>query len=112
MSDKIPEAQHMSKIQDILRGYRLVYQPTSPLLKAVVTATIALCTVTLIALRLTQWEHQSELELLQQQAAAIELENAELTERINALGTVDSYRQIAAEQLGLVDPETIVIESE
>lgn len=102
----------MSKIQDFLRSHRLVYQPTSPLLKAVVTATIALCTVTLIALRLTQWEHERELALLNSQAAALDQENADLTERIESLGTVDSIRQIAAEQLGLVDPETIVIESE
>lgn len=102
----------MSKIQDLLNNYTLVYQPTSPLLKAVVTATIALCTVTLIALRLTQWEHEQELALLHTQAAAMEQDNAELSERIEALGTVESYRQIAAEQLGLVDPETIVIESE
>lgn len=102
----------MSKIQDLLNNYTLVYQPTSPLLKAVVTATIALCTVTLIALRLTQWDHEQELALLRTQAAAMEQENAALTERIEALGTVESYRQIAAEQLGLVDPETIVFESE
>lgn len=102
----------MSKIQDFLNNYRLVYQPTSPLLKAVVTATIALCTVTLIALSLTQAEHQRELELLRAQAAAIEQENTELSDRIAALGTVDSYRQIAAEELGLVDPETIVFETE
>lgn len=102
----------MSKIQDLLNNYTLVYQPTSPLLKAVVTVTIALCTVTLIALRLTQWENAQDLALLRTQAAAMEQENAELSERIEALGTVDSYRQIAAEQLGLVDPETIVFESE
>lgn len=102
----------MAIIQDFLRNYKLVYQPTSPLLKTVVAATITLCTVTLIALRLTQWENESTLVLLTQQAAALQEENAELTGRIEALGTVASYRQIAAEELGLVDPETIVIESE
>lgn len=102
----------MSKIQDLLNNYRLVYQPASPLLKAVVTATIALCTVTLIALRVTQWDHQQELAVLTAQAAALEQENADLAERIESLNTVEVFRQIAAEQLGLVDPDTIVIESE
>lgn len=102
----------MSNIQDILKRCRLVYQPSSPLLKAVVSVTIALCTVTLVALRLTQWDHQQELQLLAQQSLLLEQENAELTSRIEALGTVESYRQIAMEQLGLVDPETIVIETE
>lgn len=102
----------MSKIQDFLRNYTLVYQRTSPLVKVVVTATIAMCTVTLVALRMAQWDNQQKLDLLHNQAAALEQENAELTQRIEALGTVDSFRQIAAEQLGLVDPETIVIESD
>lgn len=102
----------MSKIQDILRNYTLVYQPTSPLVNVIVTATIALCTVTLIALRITQTENRQELALLHNQAAAIEQENAELSDRINALGSVASFRQIAAEELGLVDPDTIVIESD
>lgn len=102
----------MSKIQDFLRNYKLVYQPTSPLVNVIVTATIALCTVTLIALRMTQWDNRQELALLHSQAAALEQENAELSDRISALGSVASFRQIAAEELGLVDPETIVIESD
>ena len=102
----------MSKIQDILRKYTLVYQPTSPLVNVIVTATILLCTVTLIALRMTQWDNQQTLALLHSQAAALEQENAELSDRISRLGSVASFRQIAAEELGLVDPETIVIESD
>lgn len=102
----------MSKIQDILRNYKLVYQPTSPLVNVIVTATIAICTVTLIALRVTHWESKQELALLHSQAAVMEQENAELADRIGMLGSVASFRQIAAEELGLVDPETIVIESD
>lgn len=102
----------MTKIQDLLNNYRLVQQPAPPLLKAVVTATLALCTVTLIALRITENQHLQKLQLLTAQAAALQQENEDLAERIDALGTVASYRQIAAEQLGLVDPDTIVIESE
>lgn len=102
----------MSKIQDFLRRYQLVYQPTSPLVNVIVTATILLCTVTLIALRMTQWDNQQTLALLHSQAAALEQENAELSDRISRLGSVASFRQIAAEELGLVDPETIVIESD
>ena len=102
----------MSKLQEFFASHRLVYQPTSPLLKAAVTVAIALCTVTLVVLRLSQWDKEKELALLTQQAAALAQENVELTERIEMLGTAESYRQLAAELLGLVDPETIVIESE
>lgn len=102
----------MTKIQDFLSKYRLVYQRTSPLVNVIVAATIALCTVTLVALRLTQRENQQQLTLLHSQAAALEQENIELSHRISQLGSVASFRQIAAEVLGLVDPDTIVIESD
>ena len=102
----------MSKIQDFLGRYKLVYQPTSPLMKAVAAAAIAVCTVTLIALRLTQWDHLNTLDALTQQAAMLQQENEDLQSRIDQLGTVASYRQIAAEVFGLVDPDTIVIESD
>ena len=81
-------------------------------MNVIVTATIAICTVTLIALRVTHWESKQELALLHSQAAVMEQENAELADRIGMLGSVASFRQIAAEELGLVDPETIVIESD
>lgn len=102
----------MSMKQDFLGRYKLIYQPTSPLMKAVVAATIAVCTITLIALRLTQWDHLNTLAALTQQAVVLQQENEELQSRIDQLGTVASYRQIAAEVFGLVDPDTIVIESE
>lgn len=102
----------MRKIQEFLSQYTLVYQRTSPLVNVIVAATIALCTVTLVALRLAQWENQRELALLHSQAAALEQENAELSDRIGELGSVASFRRIAAEVLGLVDPDTIVIESD
>lgn len=102
----------MSNIQQFLRSFKPVYQPTSPLLKTAVTVAIALCTVTLVVLRFSQWDKEQELALLTQQAAVLQQENAELSQRISILGTKESYRQLAAELLGLVDPETIVFESE
>ena len=95
-----------------LQNYKLVRQSTSPLLKTAATVAIAFCTVALIALRVCMWEKQTELSLIQNQAAALAQENAELQTRVDALGTAESYRQIAAEQLGLVDPDTIVIEAD
>lgn len=102
----------MRNLKLFFQKYKLVRQRTSPLLKAAVIAAIALCTVTLLALRLSMDEKQTELTLLQEQTAALAQENEELRDRIAALGTAESYRQIAAEELGLVDPETIVIVSD
>lgn len=102
----------MESIYRFLNTHTLVYQPTSPLLKTAVTVAIALCTVTLIALRISQWDKERELALLTQQAWTIQEENAALSEAIDSLGTAESYRRLAYELLGLVDPETVVIESE
>lgn len=102
----------MQAVFHFLHNYKLVRQSTSPLLKTAVTMAIALCTVALVALRVCMWEKQTELSLIQDQAARISQENAELQARVDALGTAESYRQIAAEQLGLVDPDTIIIESD
>ena len=95
-----------------LKRIRLVFGKASPLMKTVVSAAIALSTVALISLRLAQWDAQNTTQELLQKAAALEKENAQLQEQIDELGTVDSIRRVAAEELGLVDPNTIIIDSE
>lgn len=91
---------------------RLVFGQASPLLKTAIAAVIALSTVTLITLRVTQWDAQDRAQQLRERAAALEQESVRLQEQIDDLGTVDSIRQIAAQELGLVDPNAIMIDSE
>ena len=43
-------------------------------------------------------------------AAVLEQENAELAEKKEDLGSSSSIRDIAKEELGLVEPDTIIIE--
>ena len=100
----------MANIHDFLNRFQLQYRPTSSLHKVVVSAAIVLASVTLVTLRLGQWDAQERLAALQQRAAVLEQENSELVEDIVALGTSDSVRKIAREELGLVDPDTIIIE--
>ena len=91
---------------------RLVFGKSSPLLKTVVAAAIALSTVVLVTLRLSTWEAEEQLQKLQQRAAILEMENAQLQQQVDELGTVESIRTIAARELGLVEPGTIIIENE
>lgn len=102
----------MTDSRENLRKVRLVFGKASPLLKAAISAAIALSTVTLITLRLTQWDTRDKAQQLREQAAALEQENIRLQEQIDDLGTVDSIRRIAAQELGLVDPNAIIIDSE
>ena len=46
------------------------------------------------------------------QAIALEQENSRLQQAIDQLGTIQGIAYIAKEQLGLVDPDTIIIEPE
>ena len=81
-------------------------------LKAVLIVLIVLSTAALVALR---WVHngiQAETQRKTEQAAAMEGENAGLQEKIDSIGSVQSIRQIAQDELGLADPDTVLIHPE
>lgn len=102
----------MANIHTFLNRFQLQYRRTSSLQKAAVAAAIVLSSVTLLSLRLGQWGAEEQLADLYRQAAILEEENQDLRQRIDELGTVDSIRDIAREELDLVDPDTIIIENE
>ena len=87
---------------------KLVYRPSSTLLKCVVIAAIILSTICLMVLRSAILEFQQIKDTLRQEGAMLQQENAELSERIDELGTVQSVLYIAAEKLGLVSPDAII----
>ena len=81
-------------------------------LKAVLIVLIVLSTAALVTLR---WVHngiQAETQRKTEQAAAMEGENADLQEKIDSIGSVQSIRQIAQDELGLADPDTVLIHPE
>lgn len=102
----------MAKLRKLLSRIRLVYRRSSTLLKCVVLAAILLCTLTVITLGLLRRETEKQAEVLRQEAAVLEQENQELRDKISILGTVESVKQIARDILGLVDPDTVIFETE
>lgn len=102
----------MAKLRKFLSRIRLVYRRSSPLTKCVVLAAILLSTVTVITLGAVRREAQAQTEALRQEAAVLEQENQELRDSISILGTVESVKQIAKDVLGLVDPDTVIFETE
>lgn len=100
----------MANIHEFLNRFQLQYRRTPTLHKVVVAAAIVLSSVTLISLRLGHWEAEAQLAALQHQAAVLEQQNEELRQDIDAIGTAESIREIAREELGLVDPDTIIFE--
>lgn len=100
----------MRNTRSFLSRFQLQYRRTSALHKVVIAAAIVLSSVTLLSLRLAQWEAEDTLTELGHRAAELSQQNADLRQDIDELGTADSVREIARRELGLVDPDTIIIE--
>ena len=90
--------------QNPFQRIRLVYRRSPLLLKILVLVTILASAAALLALRTITLGYQQQSQALQAQAAQLQQENADLTERIAELGTEASIRRIAIEELGLMDP--------
>ena len=97
----------MTTKKSFFSRFRLIYRPSSPMLKGLVLATVILSTVTLLTLSAIIRDTNDNTEDLRQQAGQLLPENEKLQNKIDNLGTVDSVKQIATEEGGLVDPGTI-----
>ena len=92
--------------QNPFQQIKLVYRRSSLALKILVLVMILVSTAALIALRVTLNGYQAQSDVLQSRAAQLQQENEALEEDIAALGSKDSIKEIAQEELGLVDPES------
>lgn len=93
-----------------LKHVKVEVRSTTPVLKIVLIVLILFSILTLIALR---WVHTGilqETENLQDEAAAIEQKNEDLQQKKDELGSVQSVEDIARDELGLVDPDSVIIE--
>lgn len=100
----------MAKLMEMLSRIKLVYKRSGNLTKIVVLCAIIVSTVTLLALRSGLTSTQSWIDALKEQAAGLEQEHDRLEDKNNALGSVDGIKDIAEEELDLVDPDTVIIE--
>ena len=84
--------------------------PASNILKILLIVLIIFSIVALAALR---WVHSgilSEIDELKQEASGLEHANSELEQKTEELGSVQSIQDIAKEELGLMDPNTVIID--
>lgn len=100
----------MAKHGNPFEQIRFVYKRSSRLTKIVVLCTIVLSTVTLLTIQSQLQSAQARKDFLQNQAAQLEQENNQLEENIDDLGSVDSVEQIAKDELGLVNPDSIIFQ--
>ena len=102
----------MANIKEKLKLIKLRLRPSSRPAKIMLIVAILLAMVALIALRLAIHNLDNRTADLRDKAAALEQENRDLRENIGILGSVQSIIQIARDELGLVDPDTVILEPE
>ncbi len=91
------------------RPVKVVFRKSSTLTITAVLVALVVCTVTLIGLSAATKDAQQDHEALRQQAADLVAQNQQISDRIKSLGSVESIIQIAMEELGLVEPDTVII---
>ena len=101
----------MDEIKEFLSRIKLVRMRTPNLVKVTLIVVILLCMGALITLRLSISNLQERTEDLRGEAAALDSGNSELKEKIGILGSIQSVIDIAREELGLVEPGTVIFET-
>ena len=102
----------MERIAEFLSRIKIEYRRSRPLTKMVAVAAIVLSMVALLTLSWAKYDVQKQTQEMMGEAARLEQENAQLGQKIDALGSVQSAEQIAQEELGLVSPDTVLIDTE
>ncbi len=100
----------MEEKKKLLPNMKVAFRPSSPALKIALMALIVFSILALIALR---WVHNGILEEtqnLKDEAAAIEQANQDLEEKTKDPDSLENVKDIAREELGLEDPNTVIID--
>lgn len=98
----------MNNIKNPLNA-KFEVRPSHPALKIVLIVLILFSTAALAALGWVHQAIQDQTQALKDQAAVIEHANEDLAAKIKDPDSVDNIRTIAKEELGLVDPGTVLI---
>ena len=99
----------MGVILENLKKIKFIPRRGSLLGKAVLLSVVVFSTVTMLVMGSAVAQSRQRAEDLRQSAMALEQAQQDLQNRIDDLGTDEAVRQIAQEELGLVDPDTVII---
>ena len=102
----------MAKIKEKLKLIKLRLRPSPRSTKVMLIVAILFAMIALVALRLAITDLDTRTEDLRKKAASMEQANKDLQENISILGSVQSIIQIARDELGLVDPDTVILDPE
>ncbi len=102
----------MAKIPNPFSRLQIEFRRSRPVTKIMVIVAIVLSTAALVTLRLATDRMQTQTDDMRSQAAWLEHENEILDQRLEDIDSVQTVKEIAREELGLVDPDTVVFETE
>lgn len=91
---------------------QIIWNHSSTLLKILVILLLVFSMVALVALNWVRISIANQTEAMRAEAAAVEAANQKLTERIENKDSQQVIRDIAKEELGMVSPNTILIQPE
>ena len=91
---------------------KIVFRPGSPVVKVLLAVMLAASVVALTAVYWVRGEVRRQTEQKRQEAAALEQENADLTQRSQDIDSVESIKAIAESELGLGSPDAVIIGEE
>ena len=100
----------MAQKKKLFQNIQVIIRPAPKKLKIVFTVLVLLCVTALVALGVVYGQIVTRTRNLQEAAATLTAENADLVEKTDSLGTPGSVREIAREELGLADPDTVLID--
>ena len=91
---------------------QIIWNHSSALLKILVILLLVFSMVALVALSWVRISITNQTEAMRVEAAAIEAANQKLTERMEHKDSQQVIRDIAKEELGMVSPDTVLIQPE
>lgn len=101
----------MDELREFFSRIKLVRMRTPNLVKIVLIIVIVLCMGVLITLRLGVMDLKHRTENLRDEASVLDDANAALDEKIQDVDSIQSVVDIARDELGLVEPGTIIFET-
>ena len=102
----------MAEFKTPIGKVRFVCRRSRIVTKLVILVAVLLSVMTLATLLLAIHSTRSQVEDLRAEAVQLEHENSHLDLYIRELGTIRGIIRIAQEELGLVEPGTVIIQPE
>ena len=92
--------------------FKFKIKPSSRRTVLAISIALAIALTALLVLHSVATDYQAKAEQWRAQAQQLEQENQALEDKIDNLGTLEGIKDIAKEELGLVDPDTVIITPE